>query len=141
MELTIETGIAMPKNVRKNNGKESKWVKLFNGIRPTLDTMEPNQSFAFNDSAPIKTRRDLIWVLNKYGLKTGKRFGVIATEPKPAEIAEDGTITVPAIIGSVRVFCLQVGLEPEAYEAGQYEEKFTELFADAAEVVVPETKE
>lgn len=140
MEFTIETGIAMPKSVRKSSSKEAKWAKLFTEIRPTVDAMQPNESFAFTDNAPTKTRRDLIWALNKYGLHTGKRFGVLATEPIPAEIAEDGTITVPAIVGNVRVFCLEIGLAPEAYEAGNYAEKFTELFADTAEVVVPETE-
>jgi hypothetical protein len=138
MELVIETGIAMPKNVRKANGKEAEWVKLFKEIRPTVDIMQPNESTAFNCNKPLKVKRDLTWVLNKYGLHTGKRFVIVATEPKAAVMNADGTIAEAAISGNVRIFCDSVGLETETYEAGNYAEKFTELFAEVAEVVVPE---
>lgn len=149
MELTIETGIAMPKNARKNSSKEASWVKSFKAVKETVDIMQPNQSFAFNTAKPARDRRDLVWILNKYGLQVGKRFAIVATEPAPeipameaveAVIDAEGNIVtpampateaVPAVPGNVRVFCVESGLPSEAYEAGEsYTETLAELFAE-----------
>jgi hypothetical protein len=141
MELVIETGFAMPKSSRKSSAKESAMAKLFKELRPTIDQMEPGQSVAFEQNNPTKMRRELIWALNKYGLKTGKRFAIIATEPTEAIPATDTTEAIPAKVGTLRVGCLQVGLAPEQWEAGESQkEKFEELFADAA-IAAPITEQ
>ena len=146
MELVIETGFAMPKSARKSSSKESAMAKLFKQLRPTIDALQPEQSVVFDQNNPTKMRRELIWALNKYGLKTGKRFAIVATEPTLAAdaVMEGDVIVKPAITakpGTLRVGCLQVGLAPEQWEAGESQkEKFEELFADAA-IAAPITEQ
>ena len=130
MEFTIETGIPMPKNARTST-KEATWVKSFKQIRSTVDILQPGQSFAFNTAKAARVKRDLTWILNKYGLHTGKRFAIVATEEIP------GTADAPAIPGNVRIFCTDAQLDPEQYEAGNYADRVAALFAETEEVVIP----
>ena len=136
MEFTIETGIAMPKSVRTNT-KDATWVKAFKQVRTTVDILQPGQSFAFNTAKAARVKRDLTWILNKYGLHIGKRFVIVATEEVP------GTADAPATPGNVRIFCTDAELPEEAYEAGNYAERVGKLFAEGevAQVIVPGSDE
>lgn len=109
MELTIEKGVAMPASTR---GTGVNYINTFKStIKPTLDKMdEVGQSFFYPTDKPEKSRRDLLWVANKYGMLTGKKFAAIAIEHKKAD--ENG----PEVKGGVRFFLAEDGLEPTTPE-------------------------
>lgn len=133
MELTIETGFAMPVTVK--NTTEAYFVSLFKAMRNTLDAMKMDQSveIPLQGRKIEKVRRDMIWIINKYGLTCGKRF-VVGIVPAADTKAEH-----------LRCWCTGEGNTPEAFKAGdQYKEVLEAAFKSAVEdekVIVPDTTE
>ena len=94
MEFAIKEGFDIPTTGRQ--GKGVNYVNTFKELRPTLDKMDKKGQGVFvPNNKPVKAKRDLGWIINKYGAQMGKRFAIISNE-KDANHEEAGVTIILA---------------------------------------------